>query len=193
MWKPLTREDTDRGMAFVSILRERPSATWEGLSDLESHILLWIKTVRETNTRRKPSLGMFGPDWLPSSSDFSKSALFERIRHGLQPLDEPPPLGYSCPWYAIVEETTPHNVYEARFGNPWASLKIETAPKGDNFVSVLQNTYEIVAVDDSGEVHTLRDRGHETSYRWRLWFDPTWKHPTAPTMQNGSWMMQIIT
>lgn len=192
MWTPLTSEESARALAFITLVRERPEAEWEGLSTLESQLLLWIKTARAANANRGATLGgMYGKDWFPCSTDFIKSALFERIRSGKDPLPEPPPLGYSCPWYAIVEETSPHPVYEASFGNPWKSLNIEGTPEGDNYVSVLQNTYESLGEDNG--VHTIRDRSHQTSYRWKLWFDPLWRHPTAPNLQNGSWMMQIIS
>ena len=62
---------------------------------------LWIQTVRSSG-------GYYGPDWLPSDVDFSKSRLFWRLRSGKPPLPQPPPTAYSCPWYEVIEEIRPH-------------------------------------------------------------------------------------
>lgn len=197
MWTPLTPEDSARAEAFITLMRDRPEAEWEGLSVLESQLLLWIKTARAANASRGATLGgMYGENWLPCSTDLIKSALFERIRSGKDPLPEPPPIGFACPWYACVDDPNPHMIYDVRFGNPWKSLNIKGTPDGDNFVSLYQNTYEIVdtyeIVEPISDIYTIKDRGHKTSYRWKLWFDSSWKHPSAPNLQNGAWMMQII-
>lgn len=202
MWTPFSREDQARADAFVSILRSTPQVEWEGIEPLERGIILFIKTAREANQGRKTLGGQYGDDWFPTISDWTKSALFERIRSGKDPLPEPPPLGYSCPWYAVVEDQTPHVIpFGAEFGNPWKRWNFDAdvlakLPQHDDFVSILQNTYEIVERKGEGKeaILTIKDRGHDTDYRWKLWFDPTWKHPTSqsPDMQNGAWMMQII-
>lgn len=83
-------------------------------------MIAWIRTVRE-HCKDKFS---YGPEWLPSGVDIEKSRLFWRLRSGKQPLPHPPPTCYSCPWYEVVEEPTPHwtmECWEAK-GPAWDGL-----------------------------------------------------------------------
>lgn len=66
----------------------------------------WIHTARSSGSFR------YGPDWLPTAVDIEKSRLFWRLRAGKQPLPHRPPTCYSCPWYEVVEELTPHWTHE---------------------------------------------------------------------------------
>ena len=134
-------------------------------------LLLWIRTARASGYG-----AYLGRPWLPSGADFAKSALFERIRSGLAPLPEPPPLGHSCPWYALVEDEGPH----------WTTVHIE----GDKAI-VFQTPYEIL--ERRGETSfLLKDGGHDTSYRFTLRFDPEWRHPSA-RLGDGGWFIQNAT
>lgn len=146
--------------------------TWTPITqpemDMCRHMVTWIKTVREAG-------GVYGRDWLPSDADMSKSALLERLRSGKQPLAEAPPLGYSCPWYAVVEDPGPHYVFDAWRG------------QNDDMV-VLQSTYEITEMRGEQDF-VIRDKWRNTSYRFRLWFDPEWEHPSK-RLAKGGWFMQ---
>jgi hypothetical protein len=81
--------------------------TWRSISDEEMRaclrMLLWIRTARKWG-----NAAIYGPTWLPTLIHIRKSALFERLMSGKKPLEYPPPLGYACPWYAVVEDPGPH-------------------------------------------------------------------------------------
>jgi hypothetical protein len=139
-------------------------------------IMLWIRTVREAGVRYGNPF--YGPDWLPSDADFNKSALLERIRSGLQPMDEPPPVGFACPWYALVEDAGPHYIFEVWFK--------------DNCAIINQNPFTLY--EKLGEKEYIVGDARGTSYRFRLWFDPDWRHPSEKAAQlarfQGGWFMQ---
>jgi hypothetical protein len=148
--------------------------TWTPITqpemDMARHMVTWIRTVRKAG-------GVYGADWLPSDADMCKSALLERLRAGKEPLEEAPPLGYSCPWYAVVEDPGPHYVFDAFEGQ-------------NNEVVVLQTTYEIVERRGDQDF-IIRDKWKGTSYRFRLWHDATWEHPSK-RLAPGGWFMQNI-
>lgn len=72
----------------------------------------WIAIARER----------YGPNWLPRTADFEKSRLFWRLRDGKEPLPHPPPTCYSCPWYEVVEELSPHWTHECFVRNGIAHI-----------------------------------------------------------------------
>ena len=49
-----------------------------------------------------------------------KSALFARLLSGKAPLVHPPPRAFSYPWYALIEESGPHNVLEVWAERPFS-------------------------------------------------------------------------
>ena len=164
--------------------------TWKSITEEElvlcQQMRVWIETAREW--------GKYAPDWLPSHPDMVKSALFERLRSGLQPLEYPPPIGYACPWYAIVEDQGPHQVAEKEgepFGIIWQ----------DDRVHLLGNMYRIVSLTKHNDM-IVRDAYHDTPYRFHLWFDPEFSrtispyHPstktTTQTVTLGMWLMRNI-
>lgn len=159
---------------------------WKPLGEdgliLCQQITHWIRTVRDSN----PDHVFYGKAWLPGYADFIKSALFERIRSGVEPLPEPPPIGYACPWYAVVEDPGPHQCFSVEFPTD------QNDPAGAaSRVVVLGCGYHIV------ERHGLkdfivRDALHETSYRFRLWFDEEWTHPTSTHLPKGAWNIQNV-
>lgn len=157
--------------------------TWRSTTPEEqkqfAQILLWIRTVREAGAKYGNSY--YGPDWLPSEADYDKSALFERIRSGLQPLPEPPPIGYSCPWYAVVEDKGPHYVYDVTSDANWI---------GEGEVSVAQNRFTIY--ERKSETDMIVGDARGTSYRFRLWFDPEWRHPNNLRKDEGGWFIQNV-
>jgi hypothetical protein len=148
--------------------------TWSPITQAEMtmarHVVTWISTVRAAG-------GVYGADWLPSDADMSKSALLERLRSGKEPLAEAPPLGYSCPWYAVVEDPGPHYVFDAWRGQ-------------NNEMVVLQSAYEIVE-ERSGYDMIVRDKWKNTSYRFHLWYDAEWEHPSK-RLAKGGWFMQNV-
>lgn len=141
--------------------------------------MLWIRTVRETAA--KYSLTYYGSDWLPSDADFDKSALLERIRSGLKPMDEPPPVGYSCPWYALVEDKGPHYIFDVS----------ETANfLEENQILAAQNRFTIY--ERRGDKDYIVGDVRGTSYRFRLYYDAEWRHPTGFRPDQGGWLMQNV-
>ena len=163
MWKPLNDDERMFCTKYTDMLRS--GADIPNLTDNEAFIAgqidLWVKTVREANDEH-PMIG-YGKTWLPTVSDFYKSALFERIRSGVDPLPEPPPLGYSCPWYALVEDQTPHSIYDG------AKL-IDDEPDKPTYILVLQNRYLLESIRGEND-YTVKDARHDTSYRFRVWYD----------------------
>lgn len=113
-------------------------------------------------------------DWVPTSADIHKSALFERIRSGKEPLKYPPPLGFSCPWYALVEDRGPHFVGSDVLFKSVHFVRDSMGPNSiwkdvdRDLVFVCQHMYRVVD-DDKG---IIRDEAHPTPYRFKLWHDP---------------------
>ena len=66
-------------------------------------LVRWIETARKS--------GFGDPNWLPQEADVLKSTLLQRLYNGYEPLDEPPPLANSCPWYGVIEDPGPHSVH----------------------------------------------------------------------------------
>jgi hypothetical protein len=131
-------------------------------------VVLWIRTVRDAG-----GFG-YGPGWLPSEPDFTKSALFERIRSGKAPLEHPPPLGYACPWYALIEDAGPHYAFDV-------------SVSGGDFIA-LQNRYTVV--ERRGEAYVIKDARRETPYRFKAWYDAEWRHPGGRFI--GGWFLQNV-
>lgn len=158
--------------------------TWKPVSqeehELFRQIMLWISTVRETG--KKYGLVYYGSDWLPSDADFSKSALFERIRSGLRPMDEPPPVGYSCPWYALVEDKGPHYIFDVTEDADFIE---------ENQVLAAQNRFTIH--ERRGDKDYIVGDIRGTSYRFRLWYDAEWQpRSLAQEPRKGGWFMQNV-
>lgn len=157
-WTPITREQVEFGQQVV----------------------LWIKTARGTG-----SFG-YGTDWLPSIADFTKSALFERIRSGKKPLDNPPPRGMACPWYAVVEDAGPHYLFEVHT----KCAAVLSKPDDGEPIIALQNAYVITSKRGESDF-IVRDGHHrkDTGYRFRMWLDADWTHPSGH-YPKGGWFMQ---
>ncbi len=115
-WTPVSSRETEYGLALVGRIRDARRAPgvepgWlppDALVEADGEdaatglrVLKWIRTAVAAG------YGYGSPGWLPCEPDFSKSALFERLRSGKEPLAEPPPLGLSCPWYGLVEDPGP--------------------------------------------------------------------------------------
>ena len=145
-------------------------------------------------------------DWLPTDADISKSALFERLMNGLEPLPQPPPRGLSCPWYAVVEDRGPHfagDIFEGKENGRGPYFHIihpnhnhvvishEDADIGHE-VSIWQNSYWIEKRISSSEF-VLKDASYDTSYRFRLWYDPYYKYTSiAANPPVGGWMIHNV-
>jgi hypothetical protein len=160
-------------------------------------IVLWIKTAR--------AAGYGGPEWLPSPSDVSKSALYERIRSGKLPLEYPPPRALSCPWYAVVEDPGPHYVGSGNYApvfskEPFFGAQIPFQDvKIDDLVLIFQNEWRVESlhgvdgsvVEEDADYVTVKDAHHcETPYRFHLWYDPKWVVPHAPDQKPGGWFIK---
>jgi hypothetical protein len=161
--------------------------TWKPITAEEREtirqVLLWIRTVRDTGI--KYGLVQYPSDWLPSDIDCAKSALLERIRNGLTPMDEPPPVAYSCPWYALVEDEGPHYIFDVHQSGQFLA---------QGQIAVAQNVFMIYERKSDTDLIVGDSRG--TSYRFRLWYDPDWynRGSTLPieNRPRGGWFLQNL-
>jgi hypothetical protein len=135
----------------------------------------------------------YSEGWTPSIADFHKSALLERLLNGKAPLKYPPPVSYSCPHYALVEDAGPHYAgsndshYKAVLFHDGTNMFV-----GVDDVVLFQHRYEIV--HSHGKIHFIRDVGKKTPYMFVLWYDPEWQLPTNNENKDppGGWFMQNI-
>lgn len=169
--------------------------TWKPISqeDVELCIKMrtWIEIARKSFNN---------PTWLPTDSDIYKSALLERLRNGLEPLAFPPPLGYSCPWYALIDDKQPHLIGDGsnidhpnklpRDRQSWNEVCFDPWITGT--VYIFQSTYDIVE-QSSLEDYILKDHVHDTAYRFRLYFDKDFRLNKAGLAYNhGAWFIQFL-
>ncbi len=175
--------------------------TWRSITTEEYEICL--KMVRWLEIRKEwcPS-----SEWLPSDADISKSALFERLMNGIEPLPYPPPRGLSCPWYAVVEDKGPHFAGDMFKGkenglgpyfhiihsnNDYTIISHENADIGHE-VSIWQSSYLIEERINLSEF-VVKDASYETPYRFRLWYDPDYKYVSIATNPPvGGWMIHNV-
>ena len=184
--------------------------TWKSITPDEVKLInqyeLWRKTAMEAvKFYAHPDFYTAQyKDYIPSEADLSKSALFERIRSGRDPLPEPPPIGLACPWYSIVEDPQDHWSKEDSFG---MRAYVEY-PKGlqdmaksydlwENDCKIIQyfsNDYEVVKKLDK-YLYVVRDWAKRTSYRFFIWKDPEEKYfppGTNPTKFQPWSLVHII-
>lgn len=188
-WTPVSGREAEYGLALVERIRDARRAPgvepdWlppDSLVEADGEdastglrVLAWIRTAVAAG------YGYGMPGWLPCAPDFAKSALFERLRSGKEPLAEPPPLGMSCPWYALIEDPGPHYVMDAWFD-----------PNSPDRVVVLNNPYRIVERLGPEDV-IVRDAGHDTSYRFRLRRDPAYVPRRRTDRENDGWFLSNL-
>lgn len=161
--------------------------TWKSISEedvaLGNILIKWIEIVRKEQNIK---------EWLPSDADFYKSALFERLRNGLAPLKFPPPIGFACPWYALVEDKGPHYVGPDFWLNFTEDTIIGPNVSSDlaKFVSILQNPYKVE--DKKDNYFILSDAYHITLYRFKLWYDKTYTINSNSHLKPGAWLIQNV-
>ena len=181
-WRSLTPDEIKKSEAFVASLFGNTALAFEpNHEDLElfAKIMRWLQIRHQWNPA--------GP-WLPSVADIYKSALLERMMSGYEPLSYPPPVGYSCPWYAAVEDAGPHflgpdtDIEHPNKIKNWRSSNADMAvyfkfqwgepsKSGERLLLVMQHFYYVVEEIDS-EHYIIRDASYETPYRFRLYYDP---------------------
>jgi hypothetical protein len=163
------------------------------MNELGAMIREWIETARNANPNGQA--GMYGPDWFPSGVDCYKSALFERIRSGLKPLPEPPPIGLACPWYAVVEDPGPHFVYDVKEAGQFGQWFEEHATRNKIDIFVLNNGYRVTEKRAAKDL-IVQDARNNTSYRFHLWYDPEFTWPgrvrEGYSLPVGGWLMQNV-
>lgn len=177
--------------------------TWNSTTEEEiktaQRVVLWIKTARES--------GYGAEDWLPTYSDILKSALFERLRNGKEPLPFPPPRAMSCPWYAVVEDVGPHyignndNYGPVSYGGGMTGEKIDLNDMvvGDKVI-IYQGIWKIE--EKLGyRLFVISDDHHkiQTPYRFYLWYDPDWvlpnlnsDNPEVIARYTGGWFLRNV-
>lgn len=161
-WTPITREQ----MEFAR------------------HMVLWIRTAKAAGYPWRQ------PDWLPSGADVSKSALFERIRSGKHPLPEPPPVAHACPWYAVVEDPGPHFIGQGGIHGPYIADTPATYQPGEmakDTAVIFQHPWRIHERLAAGDF-IVGDGSRDTAYRFRLYHDPEWQHPSG-RLPKGGWFL----
>lgn len=137
-----------------------------------------VAMVKWIETARASGLVGYGPEWLPTGVDIEKSRLFWRLRSGKAPLPHAPPTCYSCPWYEVVEELTPHWTHEC-----WVGGKEMLLHKLHAFIG--QCPYEVEKInhsDGSPEIVTFGP------WRFKVWAG---KHPQNPTV-DGFYIQRIV-
>lgn len=156
--------------------------TWKSITQEEKDLIMLAIKWLEVRKRWDP-----GSEYYSTEADLSKSALFERMRNGLEPLDFPPPIGFSCPWYAIVEDPGPHIV---GYGGGLGDIHFSKDYTDDSFITriaekykngtvvILQHTYEIF--EQNGEADFIirdtlvdpEDTDVKSPYFFRLYWNP---------------------
>ena len=181
--------------------------TWRSITEEEYEICQKMRIWLETRKKWQPT-----ENWLPSDPDISKSALFERLMNGKDPLPYPPPVGMSCPWYAIVEDPGPHYVGDHREfneahpagsfglyfrhvqGNSQSLIPVIQAEEGDT-VNIWQSYYAIEEKISQTEF-IVKDDYYDSPWRFRLWWDKDYdySHRTISLnpLPNGAWIMRNI-
>ena len=153
--------------------------TWRSITDDELALCLKMARWLEIRQRWCPE-----EDFVPCEADITKSALFERLRAGRQPLEYPPPVALACPWYALVEDPGPHYVGDGKGIGPYFG------PSGflkKNEVNILQNRYEIVGREDKR--FTVKYSYYDSPYRFHLWFDENFQ---LGDKEAGAWLMANV-
>jgi hypothetical protein len=131
---------------------------------LAGRMLLWLR-IRKENWGLEANL-------LPTRPDIVKSALFERLRSGREPLPHAPPRGLDCPWYAVVEDAGPHRA------DGWG---IEFGPgvmAHEGQVYILRNHYDLLETLGP-QRYRIAPAGEQHHYFFWLW------HETNPQWQPG--------
>ncbi len=113
----------------------------------------WISTAKLFGDQSQ-----YGPEWIPTKADIMKSRLFWRIRSGKEPLLEPPPRAFSCPWYEVVEEPGSHHCFEL-YLDPWQG-------KLPGKVGICQHLYDLV--ERTSETSAIVKFG---SIKYKVWLD----------------------
>jgi hypothetical protein len=149
------------------------------LTDRDLHILQamtrWIQVVRTEYSKHKGDY----KDWLPSEVDVRKSRLFWRLRSGKEPLPEPPPTAFSCPWYEIIDEDRPHWVHNDVYIH-------------DDWVSIAQCRYKLEKME--GEIPAIVSFG---SYKFKVWrgsnqLTSISVHGQTEITATGFWIQRIL-
>lgn len=88
------------------------------------------------------------------------------------------PLGYSCPWYALIEDRGPHFVGSPAFGDGtgyavwFDSDRPNCKPEWMDGVVICQHSYRIVEERIPKREWVVKDARYETPYRFKFWLDP---------------------
>lgn len=175
--------------------------TWRSITDEEYEIcrkmVIWLDTRKKWQSDEA---------WLPTDADISKSALFERLMNGLDPLPWPPPRGLSCPWYAVVEDRGPHyagNVKESlesgfgpyfgRFNKQGEYSKLSNSEADVNDEATIWQSGYVITKKISDLEFIIKDDYYETPYRFRLWWDKNYKYTsTVKKPPQGGWMIRNV-
>lgn len=193
-WKTITPQLAKACSAILDAWRKHPDylsavvppgSSLGNSNQIASMLRTWVETVRAAN----PNSPFYGPAWLPSETDIYKSALFERIRSGLDPLEEPPPIGLACPWYAVVEDPGPHFVYDVKEAGAFGQWFEDLPIKPDVDIFVLNTGYRVTEKIGPKDL-IIRDGRRDTSYRFHLWYDPEFTWPGRMASRQGGWLMR---
>lgn len=94
-----------------------------------------------------------------------KSALFNRLLNGKQPLIYPPPCAYSYPWYEVIEENGPFNLsLEAKDLEEimWENLD------GESQVLIEQTIWKLLEKTSEKEMIVTFGKWEDLGFKWRL-------------------------
>lgn len=190
-WTAVTSDDMDFCQKFVyeypleEIIKSDEMYDFFKLSFTEREEWLAGIIIKWITVARKEGYG--GPTFTPSLADFAKSALFERLRSGKEPLAEPPPVFLSCPYYGIVEDEGPHMV-----GLGLRDNQHNAHVDGDHIDLGWSLGWTITETKGENR-YIVKDRYKNTSYRFHLWWDSNYTPPsTLHEPPRGGWFMQNV-
>ncbi|MBM3105569.1 hypothetical protein IIE18_10500 [Pseudomonas sp. V1] len=100
-----------------------------------------------------------------------KSALYQRLRDGKQPLVLPPPLNHSYPWYEVVETD---RVF-APLDEPCQFEPFDEYETDSEVDAVLieQTAWLVLERISDQEMIVTQPGWRELGFKWRYWFKPT--------------------
>jgi hypothetical protein len=140
----------------------------------------------------------------PTDADIAASALFERLMAGGEPLPYPPPLQFSRPWYAIVEDPEWQVVGHGAEGDG-ACLEFRSGPQRvivapglqsrriASEVMIFGQNYSVVAQNGERDF-VVRDGRNDTPYLFRLRWEPDHVGGAARHGREarGAWLMRSM-
>lgn len=97
-----------------------------------------------------------------------KSALFARLLEGRQPLIYPPPCSFSYPWYAVIEDQGPWEIFA-----PAQSVKdmLATYHENDKGLMIDHSVWKLLSIISNTEALITFGAWEDLGFMWKLSLD----------------------